>query len=80
MPYGGTNFMFTDGDIEEIFTYHTPTADQIPLYVDVRASARAFAHTILRCVPQSADQTAAIRLLRQCVMTCNSGIALRGKF
>ena len=66
--------------IDDIFTYHAPTPDQLPKYEAIRAKAREFAQVILANTPSSADQTASIRLLRECVMTANASIALEGKY
>lgn len=70
--------MITPEDVEEMFTYHAPKENQIPLYEDIRRDAKLLAHTILRCTPGCADQSAAIRLLREVVMTANASIALEG--
>jgi hypothetical protein len=66
-------------DIENIFKYHPPTEDQAMKYNALRESAKKFAGDILAVTPQGADQTAAIRKLRECVMTANAAIALEGK-
>ncbi len=66
-------------DIENIFTYHSPTAEQLPKYEAIRAKAKELGHVIVANTPPSADQTAAIRLLREAVMTANASIALDGK-
>jgi hypothetical protein len=39
-----------------------------------------FAHVIVAHTKPSADQSAAIRHLRECVHTANGSIALEGKF
>ncbi len=70
----------TRDDLQEIFKYHAPDADQQVAYEKLRTEAREFALAILELVPSSADQTAAIRLVRQAVMTANAGIALRGRY
>jgi hypothetical protein len=64
--------------IDDLFTYHPPTPEQIPQYEAIRAAAKVFAHIALDNSPVSADQTAAIRLLRECVMTLNASIANKG--
>lgn len=64
--------------IEEWFTYHTPTPDQIPKYAAVRSKARELADVIVANSPRCADQTAALRKLRECVMVVNQSIACRG--
>jgi hypothetical protein len=72
--------MMTSDQIDELFTYHMPTPAQVPQYAAIRAAAKTFAHVLVANTPQSADQTAAIRLLRQCVQTANASIALNGTF
>ncbi len=64
--------------IEDLFTYHNDP-ESVPHYVEVREAAKAFAKVILRHTPVCADQSAAIRQLRQCVMTANAAIALNGR-
>ncbi len=66
-------------DINNIFTYHSPTAEQLPKYEAIRAKAKELGHVIIENTPASADQTAAIRLLREAVMTANAAIALNGQ-
>lgn len=70
----------TPDQIDDLFSYHAPTPDQIPKYEAIRAGAKAFALVLIANTPQSADQTAAIRLLRQCVHTANGSVALKGQF
>lgn len=67
--------MITERDIENWFTYHTPKDDQPGRYVRIREAAKILALTILDCTPSNPDQTAAIRKLRECVMTANAAIA-----
>jgi len=71
--------MISPSDIENWFTYHSPTKEQQEAYVQLRLSAQALAGTICALTPPSADQTAAIRKLRECVMTANAAIACGGK-
>lgn len=66
-------------DIDHIFKYHAPKSDQIDKYQTIRDGAKAFAEIVIANTPASADQTAAIRKLRECVMTANAAIALDGK-
>jgi hypothetical protein len=62
-------------EIENFFTYHKPTGGQIPLYNKIRDAAKKMADTIVECTPPGADQTAAIRKLREAVMTANAAVA-----
>ena len=67
--------MITPDQIEKEFTYHPPTQDQANRYVTIRDAARSLAYIIINNTPSCADQTAAIRKLRECVMTANAAIA-----
>ena len=62
-------------DVENWFTYHKPTEEQIPHYEAIREAAKEFCKILVENTPQSADQSAAVRLLRECVMTANASIA-----
>jgi hypothetical protein len=48
-------------------------------YEAIRVAARTFAGVLLRHTPVSADQSAALRKVREAVMTANASIALNGK-
>lgn len=67
---------FTEEEIEDLFTYHAPRGDQPARYQAIRVAARAFANILIKNTKPSADQTTAIRKLRECVMTANASIAL----
>lgn len=69
----------TAEQLDNWFSYHPPTAEQLAAYSKLRSSARLFAEVINECVPESADKTASIRKLRECVMTANAAIACGGK-
>lgn len=66
---------FSQDEIENWFTYHAPTSQQLVQYHHVRTAAKVFAETINKNVPSGPDKTAAIRKLREAVMTANAGIA-----
>lgn len=70
--------MIDDKALENWFTYHSPTAEQIPKYLKIREAGLAFAKAIRDNTPASADQTAAIRKVREAVMTANQSIACDG--
>ena len=71
---------FSEDQLKTIFTYHAPDADQQARYETLRSAALNFAKVLVHVTPLSADQSAAIRHLRECVMTANAAIALDGKF
>lgn len=73
--YWGGESMITQLDIDNWFIYHPPDLGQIPRYSKIREKAHELAMIILENTPSNADQTAAIRKLRECVMTANAAIA-----
>lgn len=62
--------------INELFTYHAPTGDQPERYGKVRDAAKQLAIVIAATCPPSPDRSAAIRKVREAVMTANASIAL----
>ena len=66
-------------DLDNIFTYHAPSPDDRVAYEKLRNSAKQFAHAIVELTPPCADQSAAIRHVREAVMTANAAIALKGQ-
>jgi hypothetical protein len=66
----------TREEIDAVFTYHAPSDEQKVRYEAIRKTARVLAYVIVDNTKTSADQSAAIRLLRECVMTANASIAL----
>jgi hypothetical protein len=66
-------------DLEHWFTYHAPTEEQAGRYGEIREAALEFAAVILANTPTSPDQTAAIRKIREAVMTANAAIACEGR-
>ena len=65
--------------IENWFSYHPPKGDQIGKYEEIREAGKVFAKVIEKNTPPSADQTAALRKVREAVMTANAAIACEGK-
>ncbi|KKL67576.1 hypothetical protein LCGC14_2133650, partial [marine sediment metagenome] len=63
-----------------LFTYHVPTEEQKNSYLKIRENAMEFARVIHENCPESPDRTAAIRHLREAVMTANASIATGGGF
>jgi hypothetical protein len=61
--------------IEELFTYHAPTGDQPERYTRIRYAAKTLARVIDECCPAGPDRTAAVRHIREAVMTANASIA-----
>lgn len=66
-------------DLHNIFTYHEPTPKQLKQYQRVREAAKQFAKVVIENSPPSADQTVAIRKIREAAMIANAAITLDGK-
>lgn len=69
----------TQSNVDEVFTYHAPDAGQQAALEAVRDKAKELAQTILELTPPCADQQAALRSLREAVMTANAAIVLNGR-
>jgi hypothetical protein len=63
-------------EIDEQFSYHAPREDQPDRYQRIRDAGKALAMSILLNTPPGADQSAAIRKVREAVMTANAAVAL----
>lgn len=69
----------TQENLEDVFTYHPPDDAQKVAYAAIRESGMGLARAILNAAPPCADQQAALRLVREAVMTANAAVALRGR-
>ena len=69
----------TEQQLDNWFQYHAPTPEQQKAYVLIREQGKQLARTIVACTPASADQTAAIRKVREAIMTANAAIACQGQ-
>ncbi len=68
--------MFTEEDIDRLFTYHAPKGDQVERYAKIRDAFRQVAHLVLHSTPTSPEQTIAIRKLMDANMAANLSIAV----
>ena len=64
--------------VEQLFSYHPANPSTGPKYDNIREAAKYFAKVIIVNTPPGSDRSAAIRKLREAVMTANAGIALGG--
>lgn len=70
----------TNEQIDNWFTHHPPqNLTTINQYHAIREAGKALAYAILDNAPAGADQTAAIRKVREAVMTANAAIACEGR-
>ena len=67
--------MISQQQLDNWFTYHSPNPNQTPKYSAIRIAGRELARVIVECAPDSADTTAAVRKVREAVMTANQAIA-----
>lgn len=71
--------MISQEQINNWFTYHKPEGDDPAHYVAIRDAGKALSEAIVAHTPPSADQTAAIRKVREAVMTANAAIACKAQ-
>jgi len=62
-------------DLENWFSYHSPTPEQLVAYNDIRTAAKIYAETVNKHIPDCAEKTAAIRKIRESVMASNLAVA-----
>lgn len=67
--------VYTPAYIKHLFTYHQPTADQLPLFTKITQAAEAFALVIAECTPPGPGQTIAIQHVVDARMRANMAIA-----
>lgn len=63
-------------ELAEMFRYHAPTPEQVARIADLRQAALTFAMVLEMNVRPCADRTAAMRKIREALMTANAGIVL----
>jgi hypothetical protein len=66
-------------DLLNWFTHHPPGPDDLRRYEAVREAGKALAAAIVDNTPPSADQSAAVRKVREAVMTANAAVACGGR-
>lgn len=69
----------TEEQLENWFTYHPPKVGQPEKYEAIRAAAHEFAKVVVELTPESADQSVAVRKIREAVYSANAAIACEGK-
>ena len=70
--------MATQEELDNWYSYHPPTPDQVGVYQELRAKAKELAGLFNEYAPPCADTTAAHRKLREAVMAMNLAIACNG--
>lgn len=67
--------MITDEMLDNWFTHHPPKDEDIVAYKTIRDAGKTFAKIVRDHTPESADQTVAIRKIREAVMNANAARA-----
>lgn len=68
-----------DEKLENWFAYHAPAPEDLPRFLAIREKAKELAYAIAANTPPCADQTVALRKVREAVMVANAAIACGGK-
>ena len=68
-----------DFDPEYVFSHHHATPEQLEHYARIHAGAKAFAQVLIDNVPECADRSIALRLLRESSMMACSAVSLQGR-
>jgi hypothetical protein len=68
----------TEAQLRHLFADHPPSPEQLPKYGLLRQRGLELAELIRIVTPPGADQRAAIRLVREAVMTAHAAIATDG--
>lgn len=74
----GPDVPITKENLDNWFLHHPPVGNQQETYLRIREAGKVFAQVILESTPASADQSDAIRKVREAVMTANAAIACGG--
>jgi len=66
-------------NVENWFTYHAPTAEQVTDYEFLRRQGKELAYDFLSTVPAGPERDQALNYLRMAIMWANAGIACAGQ-
>lgn len=69
----------TRENLHDVIRYQAPTEEQVSNITEIRNSSIGLIAAILDGCPDCADRTAAIRKVREAMMTANAAIVLNGK-
>lgn len=67
--------MITKAMLDNWFTHHPPGEEDIEAYQEIRDAAKTFAQVIVKNTPACADQTVAIRKIRETIFVANAARA-----
>ena len=67
--------MADNDDLDRVYTYHRPKAEQAVSYESIRSAGRYVAEIILELCPHSRERSLALTNLEQSIMWANAAIA-----
>jgi hypothetical protein len=65
-------------DLENRFTYHSPSAQQAEVYQAIRSTGREYAQMLAHLLPESRETSLAVTHLEEVVFWANAAIARHG--
>lgn len=65
----------TKKELENVFSYHAPTEDQVKDYNTIRSEGKRLASIINELCPDSRERSLALTKIREAVMWANAAIA-----
>lgn len=65
-------------NVNDVITYHKPSDEGVEQISRIRAAAENLIRVVLENTPACADQSAAVRKVREAMMTSNASIVLAG--
>lgn len=68
----------TQAQLDNWFTYHKPEGNDPERYLAIREAGKKLAEAIVANTPSCADQTVAVRKVREAIMVANQSIACKG--
>lgn len=68
----------SEENLDEVFTYHAPTPEQVARMNAVRDQAKQLAATVLANVPSVPDRTRVLNTISDLCMLANKAIILEG--
>lgn len=66
-------------DLDNIFTYHAPSPEQVKVYEGLRKQAKELSEIFVVECPQSRERSKALECVEQAVMWANASIARNKK-
>lgn len=67
-----------NSNLDNVIEYHKPSDAQVEKIARIRSATKALCAEILACTPVCGDQQAALRHVREAMMTANAAIVLDG--